>query len=746
MVHDLLQLSDRSPEQIVETLKQRYLDDQLYTTIGDTVLISFNPSIDQDKSIDYVSSYKNPQLQHNDPHLYQFINHAYHHLRRTSLNQSILFCGESASGKSQQFKYAVNHCVALGSNKKQTKLSQLIQHSQLILDLWTKAKSTLHDHSSYCLQYIELYYSDRGRIIGAQHLAYFLEKTRLTSTCQDERNFHIFYALLAGAPLEEKQRLGLSTDGSVPFSYLSVSSTTTISHLNVTSVDDTQNYHHLQLALKAFGCSKATMVQLNQVLAAILFLGNITFMHDPAHPQDAALVKNMDTLSHVADLLGVDTNALVNTLTYKSKLIKRDITTLFLDPLMASKQRDGLAQSLYTVLFTWIMEQINTKLSKQSNMAHSWMALLDGWGPSTRVTESATLGNLFSNFVNESLHQAMLTQVSQHDHHQEYQDQDLSFSSDIIANSQKIISTSQAALDICQHNSKGILSILNTQAGRVQQKPNDDVVMDHFISANKNNNDGTIQFKKANHTTSFIIQHYWGAVHYDPHGFSEYNEDYICMDFVSLFRGNAYNAPTTNGLLSVLFDEKTLKDNTNTSNRVSVIQHGMIPQHRSPFFFSSSSSTAITTTQLEPHSISNNTISTRDHVPTLGDQLLTGIDQLQTILLSTVPWYVLCMKPNDMMLARSCDIRKIMAQQVTLKIPFLVDALTIYYNTSFTLQEFWDRYCVSLPITLGAPVDTSLGLRDRCLSIFNSLQWDETKVGIGCEKKKKIKRDLGKKV
>ncbi|CAO3644561.1 unnamed protein product [Cunninghamella echinulata] len=474
------------------------------------------------------------------------------------------------------------------------------------------------------------------------------------------------------------------------------------------------------------------MVQLNQVLAAILFLGNITFIHDPVHPQDAALIKNMDTLSHVADLLGVDTNALVNTLTYKSKLIKRDITTLFLDPIMASKQRDGLAQSLYTVLFTWIMEQINTKLSKQSSMAHSWMALIDGWGPTTRVTESATLGNLFSNFVNEYLHQIMLTQVSRRDHHHEYQDQGLSFSPDIITNSQKIISTSQVTLDICQHTSKGILSILNTQAGRVQQRPSDDVVMDHFISANKNSNDGIIQFKKANHTTSFIIQHYWGAVHYDPHGFSESNEDYICMDFVSLFRGNAYNTPTTNGLLSVLFDEKILNDNTSTSNRVSVIQHGMIPQHRSPFFFSSSSS--ITTAQTESRSISNNTISARDHVPTLGDQLLTGIDQLQTILLSTVPWYVLCMKPNDMMLAHSCDVRKIMVQQLAMKLPFLVDALTMYYNTSFTLQEFWDRYCVSLPITIGAPVDTSLGLRDRCLSIFNALHWDETRVGIGCEK------------
>ncbi|CAO3613585.1 unnamed protein product [Cunninghamella blakesleeana] len=747
MVHDLLQLSDVSPEQVSEILKQRYLDDQLYTNIGDTILISLNASsiIDQEKSIKYVSSYKNPQSQQNDPHLYQLINHAYHHLRRTSLNQSILFCGESASGKSQQFKYAVNHCVALGSNKKQTKLSQLIQHSQILIDLFTKAKSALHDHASYCLQYIELYYSERGRIIGAQHLPYFLEKTRVTNPNQDERNFNIFYALLS-APIEEKQRLGLTTDGSTLNYLLSPSSSNNNNNTNnpitttlyATSIDDAQNYQYLQLALKSFGCSKPMMVQLNQVLAAILLLGNLIFVQDPIHSQDAAIVKNMDTLSSIADLLGVDPNALLNTLTYKSKLIKRDITTLFLDPIMASKQRDCLAQSLYTVLVTWIVEQINVKLSKQSALAHSWMALLDGWGPHTRVLESANLDHLFNHFINESLHHVMLTNFFQHDL-QDREEQGLpSLSSELITTHQKLISTSNTTLDLFQHPSKGILSILNSQAGRVQQRPSDDVMMDHFMSANKNNEGIIVQFKKSNHTNSFIIQHYWNNVHYDPHGFAEHNEDYICTDFVTLFRGNAYNTPTTNGLLSVIFSESILGDNVNTSNRVSVVQHGMVPQHRTPI--SSSSSLP---TQNETHSINNNnnnnnnhtSIITKDRVPTLGDQLLNGMEQLSNILLSTVPWYVLCMKPNDMMLANSCDIRKITSQQNAFKLSYLVDAVANhYYNTSFPLQEFWDRYCVSLPITLGTPVDTSLGLRDRCLSIFDSLQWDESRVGIGHEK------------
>jgi chitin synthase len=123
-----------------------------------------------------------------------------------------------------------------------------------------------------------------------------------------------------------------------------------------------------------------------------------------------------------------------------------------------------------------------------------------------------------------------------------------------------------------------------------------------------------------------------------------------------------------------------------------------------------------------------------DHVPTMGDQLLVGVQQLQDVLQSTVPWFVMCMRPNDMMLAHSCDARKLTSQVNAFKLPSLIPGLQVHYNTVFSLQDFWDRYCVSLPITTGASIDTSLGLRDRCVAILQALQWNESKVGIGHDK------------
>jgi chitin synthase len=98
-ISDLIQVSnDSTTEDIVEILRQRYLHDLIYTAISPSLLIALNPykNVNHESSkADYLLEYKDTQSakanKWRDPHLYQLVNHAYLHMRRTRINQSIVF-------------------------------------------------------------------------------------------------------------------------------------------------------------------------------------------------------------------------------------------------------------------------------------------------------------------------------------------------------------------------------------------------------------------------------------------------------------------------------------------------------------------------------------------------------------------------------------------------------------------------------------------------------------------------------
>ena len=148
-------------------------------------------------------------------------------------------------------------------------VTEQILESNTLLEAFGNAKTIKNFNSSRFGKYLEIYFRN-DLIVGGNIKHYLLEKPRIVSQLADERNYHIFYEILAGFTEIEKEKYGLQSADK--YFYLNQGCTDEIGDKN-----DAQDFSFLLSSFQVLGFTNEQQDVIFRVLASVLHLGNIYF-------------------------------------------------------------------------------------------------------------------------------------------------------------------------------------------------------------------------------------------------------------------------------------------------------------------------------------------------------------------------------------------------------------------------------------------------------------------------------------
>ncbi|OBZ87832.1 Chitin synthase 8 [Choanephora cucurbitarum] len=686
LYEDLAAIQQVTEDHLVTALRDRFLANQLYTRIGTSSLLFINPYKDCREEIEqisqnYLAEYKVTDSRHEKlpSHIFQHVNQSYFHMRRTGSNQSIILSGLCGSGKSEMHQWILYHLITLSSSKKPSKIQQMVQKAYSVLEAFSHAKNTINENASCTAKYLLLQFNERGRMLGAKFSNYTLDKSRIVNTSGDERNFHIFYYILFGSSSEERATLHLNETSNYPYLFKTREAARLANGL---ATEYAEKYKEMKVLLQSLGIGKSTLFQISQIIAAILHLGNIQFMDDTTNTQDSAIIKTQHELEIVADLLGVDLKALEVCLTYQTKLIKRDLTTIFLNAEQASAQRDVLAETLYTLLFSWLTATINKKLYKDDY--RNLIGIVDFPGALVNQ-QQGSFSQLCATYANEKLANFLLTEVVERNTYRPSSDDSSSF---------------DQAKPIPFFTSP--VQDLMTACSKLEDELTTISFMDLSQQCARNHANSELRMKCDTQNSSFTIQHFTGPITYSAEELAQDATDKICADFVSLLgpKGPNYDYEgSSNSLIRKIFSQKFLSSlDTPTPSKPSSKPES---------------------SKAEPEIIE----TPNETVPRSKlSRFKEDIDTLLTTLATTKNWFVICLRSNDLLLPNSCDAKKLIAQIKLFKLLPLAEKARHEYTIQMSLEEFCERY---IDLIHATSVDLSAEASEKWLALRDAFDWDE---------------------
>uniref|UniRef100_A0A1J3JFA2 Myosin-2 n=1 Tax=Noccaea caerulescens TaxID=107243 RepID=A0A1J3JFA2_NOCCA len=503
-VEDLIQLSYLNEPSVLYNLRVRFSQDVIYSKAG-PVLIAVNPF----KNVkiygnDFISAYQKKAVD--APHVYAVADAAYDEMMREEKNQSIIISGESGAGKTETAKFAMQYLAALGGGSCGVEYE--ILKTTCILEAFGNAKTSRNANSSRFGKLIEIHFSAMGKICGAKLETFLLEKSRVVQLFNGERSYHVFYELCAGASPILKERLKLKTASE--YTYLSQSDCLTID-----GIDDAQKFHKLLEALDIVQIPKEHQERVFALLAAVLWLGNVSFRI--TDNENHVEVVADEAVTNAAMLMGCNSEELMVVLSTRKLQAGTDCIAKKLTLRQATDMRDGIAKFIYANLFDWLVEQINIALEVGKSRTGRSISILDIYG--------------FESFKNNSFEQFCINyaneRLQQHFNRHLFKLEQEEYEEDGIDWTKVEFVDNQECLDLIEKKPIGLLSLLDEESNFPKAT---DLTFANKLKQHLKTN----SCFKGERGRAFRVNHYAGEVLYDTNGFLEKNRDPLPADLINL--------------------------------------------------------------------------------------------------------------------------------------------------------------------------------------------------------------------
>ncbi|XP_051865586.1 unconventional myosin-Ib-like [Pristis pectinata] len=521
-VGDMVLLDPLTDESLLLNLKERFSKSEIYTYIG-SVVISINPYkmlpiYGQEK----INEYRNSNFYELSPHIYAIADEAYRSLRDRNKDQCVLITGESGSGKTEASKLVMSYIAAVcGKGEEVNQVKEQLLQSNPILEAFGNAKTIRNDNSSRFGKYMDIEFDFKGDPLGGVISNYLLEKSRVVKRLKGERNFHIFYQLLAGGSPELLEHLKVLRDCN-HYVYLNSDKT------SLNGVDDADNFNTVKTAMNVIGFNKSEMDSIWDTVAVILKLGNVALKAESqSGGTDHCYIDDVKVLREVCALIGLDETILEQALCSRTVQARSEKVKMTLTAAQGFYARDALAKNLYDRLFNWLVNRINESIQVKGKVQKKVMGVLDIYG--FEIFEDNSFEQLVINYCNEKLQQLFI-EITLKEEQEEYIREGIEWT-------QIKYFDNAIICDLIENNQKGILAMLDEECLR----PGNVTEMTFLQKLNQIFSGHQHFESKATQSSKFItdvtlpancfrVQHYAGKVTYNVSEFIDKNNDLLYRD------------------------------------------------------------------------------------------------------------------------------------------------------------------------------------------------------------------------